>query len=230
MTVQGERGLSIFERALGPDFKRLHPALRAQYGIRSGDCRAFRGRGVMDEVWHGRWYTVPFLHIGAMRSGMFAETGRDVAFSISNYAYRDGLGRETLTWTREFYFDRPRRFDETIVYSERRGRLVVYLGTHQHLAVELIVSVDAEGALIIRTGAQRLYEFRVGLRFPLLFSGVAKAREWWCEDEGRFRVDVSIANPLWGRILGYRGWFEGGVEDCAEVPQAARPRREERRE
>jgi len=222
--------MPIFQMALGSDFKRLHPRLQAQYGITSADGRAFRGRGVMDEIWHGRFYTVPFLHIGARRASVFPETGRGVPFTIENYAYTDGHGRETLTWSRAFEFSRPRRFDETVIYSVRRGRLVVYMGSHQHLAVELLVSADAEGALIVRTGVQRLYEWRVGLRFPSLFSGVAIAREWFCEREGRFRVDVSISNPVWGRIFGYRGWFDGDVGPCNAVSALIRPRREVRRE
>lgn len=220
----------IFERALGGDFARLHPRLRAQYGTCSSGGAAFRGRGVMEEVWHGRPYTVPFLHIGAMRASVFPEVGRDIPFTIENYAYMDGFGRETLTWSRRFEFPRARRFDETVIYSPRRGGLVVYMGSHQHLAVELKVSVDEEGALIVRTGAQRLYEWRVGVRFPLLFSGVAVAREQFCEREGRFRVDVSITNAVWGRIFGYRGWFDGEVVSCDSVPEIVRPRREERRE
>jgi hypothetical protein len=184
----------------------------------------------MEEVWRGRPYVVPFLHLGAIRSSVFPETGKDVPFTIENYAFVDDFGRETLTWSREFAFASPRRYDETIVYSERRRGLVVYMGTHQHLAVELRVAVDNEGGLFIRTAAQRLYEWRIGVRFPLLFSGVAAAREWWCEREGRFRIEVSIANPVWGRILGYHGWFEGDVGECREVPALVRPTREERRE
>jgi hypothetical protein len=167
----------IFRRALGPAFERLHPRLREQYGITSGSRCAFVGRGVMEEVWHGRWYTLPFLHIAAKRSGMFPETGSAIPFTIANYAYVDGLGRETITWSRTFDFPSgaSRRFDETIVYSERRRCPVVYMGTHQHLAVELRTSVDHVGGLVITTGAQRMYEWRLGFWFPLMFSGVAVA-------------------------------------------------------
>lgn len=220
----------IFRRALGGDFERLHPQMRLKYGFTSGDCVAFRGRGVMEEIWHGRFYTVPFLHLGAMRLGVFPETGRGVPVAIENYAYVDGFGRETLTWSRVFEFPRPRRFEETMVYSRRRGGPVVYMGSHQHLAVELRAEVDAEGGLVMRSAAQRLYEGIIGARFPLLFSGVAEVREWWSEAEGRFRIDVSVGNPVWGRIFGYRGWFAGGVERCDRVPERVRPVREEKRE
>jgi hypothetical protein len=189
----------------------------------------------MDEVWRGMPYTWPFLHIGAVRHAVFPETGRGVPFAVENYAYTDGFGRETLTWTRLFEFpDRPtpRRFDETLIYSERRRGPVIYMGSHQHLAVEMHLSADAEGALLFRTGAQRLYEWRVGVRFPLLFSGTAVVRESYSEARDRFEVDVRIANPVWGRIFGYRGWFTGGVSACGPggIPREAKPVREERRE
>lgn len=55
---------------------------------------------------------------------------------IENYAYRDPPGRETVTWLRTFRTRRRRRFDAYMIYSARRGRVVDYLGTHQHLAVD----------------------------------------------------------------------------------------------
>src|SRR5262245_29009133 len=92
----------------------------------------------MESVWHGPAYTLPFLYVGAWRRIMFPEHGRNVPFTIENYAYVDGLGRETVTWIRTFETRRPpRRFDAYMVYSERRGCIVDYLGTHQHLAVDL---------------------------------------------------------------------------------------------
>jgi hypothetical protein len=163
---------------------------------------------------------------------MFTETGRDVPFTVENYAYRDRFGRETLTWIRTFDFGRPRRFDETLIYSEARRCAVVYAGTHQHLAVDLHFSVGPGGALRLRTGKQRLYEWRVGIRFPQFLSGTALVEERYNEERGRFEVDVDIRNRIWGRIFGYRGWFELEERRCSmsEIPAGVRPRREEVRE
>jgi hypothetical protein len=223
---------AVLQRALGSDFDRLHPRIREQYGTVSRDHRAFKGRGVMEEIRRGRFYTLPFLRLGAMRNAMFGETGHDVPFTIENYAYLDRFGRETLTWARRFELPQPRRFDETLIYSERRRCALVYMGTHQHLAVELSLSVDAQGALVLRTGAQRLYEWSIGIRFPLLFSGTALVRESFNDSMDRFEVDVRISNPVWGEIFSYRGWFTGGMVDCPpdQIPREARPIREERRE
>ena len=67
-------------------------------------------------------------------------------FQIVNYAYVDAYGRETVTWVRTFQTKRPRRFDAYMILSEERGIIVDYLGTHQHLAVDIDLKVAAMGA------------------------------------------------------------------------------------
>jgi hypothetical protein len=190
------------------------------------------GTGVMDQLWHGKPYTLPFLYLGAWRRIMFPEQGRDIPFTIENYAYVDRFGRETVTWIRTFETRRRRRFDAYMIYSENRRKIVDYMGTHQHLAVDLDVSVDERGGLRIRSGEQRFYEGPVAFRFPLLFSGIANVCEWYDDAAGRFRIEVAVENRRWGPLFGYRGSFE--VEWRAappgSTPQTILPVREERRE
>src|SRR5207244_13583034 len=113
---------SIYQKVLGSDFKRLHPKIQERFGFSSGDGVACIGRGVMDEIWHGRFYTLPFLYIGSWRRIMFPERGQNVPFTIGNYAFVDKFGRETITWIREFKIKKPRRFDAYMIYSEQRKR------------------------------------------------------------------------------------------------------------
>jgi hypothetical protein len=87
---------------LGSDFQRLHPEIQRRFGFNSESGVAAIGTGVMDRIWHGAPYTLPFLYIGTWRSIMFPEHGHNVPFTIQNYAYRDPLGRETVTWVRTF--------------------------------------------------------------------------------------------------------------------------------
>jgi hypothetical protein len=134
-----------------------------------------------------------------------------VPFTIENYAYVDRFGRETVTWARRFAVGpgRMRKFDATMVYSEERGRIVDYLGSHQHLAVDIDLAVDpVTGGLRLRSGAQRFYERRVASTFPMLASGYADVHEWWDEDTARHRIDVHVSNPRFGRLFGYRGSFD----------------------
>jgi hypothetical protein len=223
---------SIYQRALGADFARLHPQIQRRFGFGSADGIAAVGRGVMEEVWHGPAYTLPFLYLGAWRRIMFPEQGRDVPFTIENHAYRDGLGRETVTWIRTFETRRRRRFDAYMIFAESRGRIVDYLGTHQHLAVDLALSVDDRGGLRIRSGEQRFYEGPVAFAFPSLFSGVADVCEWYDDVVGRFRIEVSVRNRRWGPLFGYRGSFDVEWRSVTpgSIPSGVLPRREEWRE
>jgi hypothetical protein len=222
---------SIYERVLGSDFARLHPEIQRRFGFSSKDKIASIGTGVMEELWHGPPYTLPFLYVGAFRRIMFPESGRNVPFEIVNYSYLDSLGRETVTWIRTFHTKRLRRFDAYMIYSEQRQCIVDYLGTHQHLAVDLALSVDSNGGLRLRSGAQRFYEGPVGFTFPMLFSGVADVCEWY-DDAGRcFRIEVVVKNRTWGRLFGYKGRFQvEWISSVAGVPDELLPRRTERRE
>jgi hypothetical protein len=223
---------SIYQQALGADFARLHPRIQARFGFSSADGKAAIGRGVMEELWHGRLYTLPFLYVGTWRRIMFPERGRNVPFTIENYAYVDRFGRETMTWLRTFRTRRVRRFDAYMIASERRGCIVDYLGSHQHLAVDIDLAVDKRGGLRLTSGAQRFYEGPVGFTFPLLLSGIAEVCEWYDDEVQKYRIEVNVRNRTWGPLFGYRGAFD--VEWLTltqdEVPAYARPRREEQRE
>jgi hypothetical protein len=224
---------SIYRRALGDDFERLHPKMRWRFGFSSVDETCQIGTGVMDEVWHGPWWTVPFLLLGSTRRVLFPSRGRDVPFTVSNYAYLDDFGRETVTWSRRFEFaNRVRVFDATMVHSKERDTIVDYLGTHQHLAVDISCSVDDDGAMCIRSGEQRFYERRLAFRFPLVFSGIADVREWWDEDTQRFRIEVHVSNKVLGPLFGYRGSFTVAEHPCTDedIPIDVRPVRDEIRE
>lgn len=222
---------SIYQQVLGSDFERLHPRIRERFGLESSSGRAAIGRGTMEEVWRGPWWTVPFLCLGSWRNIMFPERGRNVPFRIENWAYLDTFGRETVTWQRTFETSRVRRFDAFMIFSEARHRIVDYLGTHQHLAVDLDLHVDERGGLRLRSAEQRFYEGPIAFRFPLLFSGVAEVCEWFDDDIDRYRIEVNVTNRTFGPLFGYRGQFDVEWVDAVNGPPASvRPIREERRE
>ncbi len=222
---------SIYERALGKEaFARLHPRMQQRFGFDSESGVSAVGRGTMERVWHGRWYTLPFLWIGTWRAIMFPERGQHVPFTIQNYAYKDSLGRETVTWLRRFELRRGRRFDAYMIYSGQRARIVDYLGSHQHLAVDLEMDVAPNGGMQLRSGEQRFYEGPLAFRFPMALSGYAEVCEWYDDDENCFRIEVTVTNRRWGKLFGYRGRFQ--VEWQQDAPLAADifPRRLEARE
>jgi hypothetical protein len=186
----------------------------------------------MAEVWHGRFYTLPFLYLGAWRRIMFPEQGKNVPFTIENYAYVDEYGRETVTWLRTFHTKRARRFDAYMIDSPERGCIIDYMGTHQHLAVDIALSVAPNGGLLLKSGAQRFYEGALSFRFPQLFSGVAEVCEWYDDTRQKFCIEVNVHNHHWGRLFGYRGTFDVSWQPIAmsEIPATARPARVENRQ
>ncbi|GES30340.1 DUF4166 domain-containing protein [Streptomyces angustmyceticus] len=223
---------SMFQRALGADFDRLHPEIRRRFSVGLDSGEACIGRGTMDRIWHGRSFVRPFLALGGSRNILVPRTGRDIPFVIENVPYTDSFGRETVTFVRTFAFPgRPRRFDATMVFCPERGCVVDYLGTHQHLATDLHFTADATGALVIRSGEHRFREGPVDVRVPDLIGGDAVVRESYDEPAGRFRIQVRVGNRRFGPLFGYEGSFDAEFVDAAErgVRAGLRPVREEAR-
>jgi len=163
---------------------------------------------------------------------MFPQAGQDVPFTIENYAYVDTFGRETVTWVRAFELEKKRRFDATMIYSDKRGRIVDYLGDHQHLAVDINATVSERGGMLLKSGSQRFYEGAVAFGFPMIFSGIADVEEWFDDDLGKFRIRVHVSNRRWGPLFGYEGSFDVEWLKCEPggVPAHVKPLREEIRE
>jgi hypothetical protein len=218
---------SIFEAALGDDFQRLHPMMRRRFGIGLDAAEACVGRGVMTSIRRGPWWTVPFLQLGRLRNILVPDVGVDVPFSIENYPYRDEFGRETLTFVRRYGIapKRTARFDATMVLVD--GRVVDYLGSHQHLAVDLELTVDDRGGLILTSNEQRFYEGPIAFRFPMIFSGRATVREYWSEEDESFHVDLTVRNDLFGFLFGYSGSFRCEWLPATDAPSDVKPRRTE---
>nr|WP_202533838.1 MULTISPECIES: DUF4166 domain-containing protein [unclassified Streptomyces] len=213
---------------MGADFDRLHPRIRRRFSVGLDSGESCTGRGVMDRVWHGGPWVRPFLALGGTRNILVPRTGRDIPFTIENVPFTDSFGRETVTFVRTFAFpDGPRRFDATMVHSPERGCVVDYLGTHQHLATDLHLTVDSAGALVIRSGEHRFREGPVDVRVPHLIGGDAVVRESYDEAAGRFRIQVRVTNRRFGPLFGYEGSFTAEYAPARGIRQDLRPVREE---
>ena len=220
---------SVIRAALGADFHRLHPMMQRRFGVGLDAAEACIGRGVMTSIRRGPWWTVPFLQIGRLRNILVPDVGDDVPFTIENYPYRDAHGRETVTFVRT-YTTRPgrtARFDATMVLVG--GRVLDYLGSHQHLAVDLDLVVDDRGGLVLTSDAQRFYEGPIAFRFPMLFSGRATLHEYWSDEDESFHVDLEVRNALFGFLFGYRGTFTCEWVPATDAPDRLKPRRTELR-
>lgn len=220
---------SMFADAMGADFERLHPMLQKRFGVGLDSGYACVGRGTMTRIRRGPWWTVPFLQIGRLRNILVADTGTDVPFTVENFPYRDPFGRETITFVREYRARprRPARFDATMVLD--RGRVVDYLGTHQHLVVDLDLRAGSDGSLRLTSGPQRFYEGPVGFRFPTLASGYATLVESYDDEAECFRVQLEVRNRVFGFLFGYEGTFTCEFPEATDAPARLKPRRHELR-
>lgn len=225
---------SMFARALEADFDRLHPMLQRRFGVDPAAGYACVGSGMFAEVRRGAWWTVPFLKFGAYRNILFPERGTDVPFTIENYPYTDGFGRPTVTFTRtlEVRPGKPRRFDATMVFSETRGTVVDYLGSHQHLATDLQLAVREDGSLHLRSTALRFYEGPVQFTVPRFLTGSADLYEAYDDERQVYTIQLQVRNPLFGFLFGYRGEFTCSFIPVTgpEVPAGLKPLREELRD
>jgi hypothetical protein len=223
---------SIYQQVLGNDFQKLHPRIQKRFGFNSEDRIASIGQGMMERIWYSKWATLP-LYVGTFRNIMFPQGGERVPFTIGNYAYRDTFGRETVTWSRKFKFPKAiRKFDATMIYSQKRQAIVDYLGSMQHLAVDLQISAQENGGIRIRSGDQRFYEGRLQFRFPSLLTGIADVCEWYDDNESTYKISVEVNNALLGPIFRYDGRFQAHFMEfnSENIPLDVKPLREERRE
>ncbi len=219
----------MFATALSGDFARLHPMLQRRFGVSVAAGYACVGTGVMTRIRRGPWWTVPFLRLGKFRNILIPDHGVGIPFTVENYPYVDPFGRETVTFVREYRIGRrPSRFDATMILAN--GRIVDYLGTHQHLAVDLDLAVMDDGSLRLQSQAQRFYEGPIAFRFPMLFSGRAELHESFDDEAGVYRIKMEVHNRFFGFLFGYEGEFTCEFPDATDAPARLKPVRHERRE
>ncbi|QAS53185.1 DUF4166 domain-containing protein [Halobacillus litoralis] len=191
---------SIYHKALGDNFHRLHPEMQKKYGLTSKQNLMILGQGRMTEIRGTHPLLRPLLQIGARDHLVFAERGKDVPFTLENYVYTDEEGRETISWIRRFFFPYSiRGFDAAMRFDEEKQKIVDCLGKTGVLQTELDLHVTAAGGLYMESKALNLK----GERF--LPSPVTALYEHYDETEDAYRVHVHVEHPLFGTILMYEG-------------------------
>ncbi len=172
----------LYRRLMGPEFEGLPAAVRA-----------------MHQPWREAWAegeaevtgaASPLGRVGAWIMG-FPSPGRHKL--RVDFIECDGVERWTRNFGGQFFASELSAEDGCLV--ERFGPL------------RFRFDLPADGAgltMMMRSWSA----FRLPL--PLLLAPRSLAREW--EEDGRFQFDVSIALPLVGPIIRYRGWLSSHVE------------------
>ncbi|ASF41076.1 MULTISPECIES: DUF4166 domain-containing protein [Halobacillus] len=191
---------SIYQKALGEQFYQLHPAMQKKYGITSEDNLMMLGQGRMTEIRGAHPILRPFFLLGNFDHLVFAERGKQVPFTLENYAYRDDQGRETMSWIRRFFFPYSiRGFDAAMRFDEEKQKIIDDLGKSALLQTELDLHVTAEGGLYMES-VQTSYQNKFQVPGP-----TTSVYEHYDEDHEAYRVHVHVEYGMLGTLLMYEG-------------------------
>ncbi|WP_078551422.1 DUF4166 domain-containing protein [Bacillus alkalicellulosilyticus] len=219
--------MSIYEKALGKEYKKMHPKLQEKFGLTSQANIASISRGVMDEIWGGRIFMYPFLQLGTLKHISFRERGSQIPFTLENYAYKNSIGQECMAWNRSFNFSKTRHFDATMVYSSKTKGIVDYLGIDQDFVTKIDLSVLENGGIRLLSGPLVFNNMGIKFNIPSFISGVAEAVEWYDEINEKFHIKVEVKNKMFGTIFGYKGTFKTEYYSCTGgIPKNKKPRKE----
>ena len=203
--------------------------MQRRFGIGLDRGEACVGRGVMTEIRRGPWWTVPFLQIGRLRNILVPDVGTDVPFTIENYPYRDPFGRETVTFVREYTVGRRRRrFDATMILVG--DRIVDYLGTHQHLAVDLDLKVDERRRAAPHLGCATVLRGCPSASGSRCVQRASDAARTLATTPTSGSTSTSrCATTVFGFLFGYRGSFTCEWVPATDAPGRLKPVRHEAR-
>ncbi|MFC7062512.1 DUF4166 domain-containing protein [Halobacillus seohaensis] len=191
---------SIFQQALGEKFNQLHPEIQKKFGISSQDKIMILGQGRMTEIRGTPLLLRPFLHIGSKDHLIFAERGKNIPFTLENYAYADEQGREVISYIRRFFFPYAiRGLDAAMYYDEEKQMIVDELGKSASLSSVLDVDVTKEGGILIHS-----HEMNVKNSYKIN-GPLTSLYEHYDEQEQAFRIHVHVEHPILGTILMYEG-------------------------
>ena len=195
---------SIFQRALGADFDRLHPRLRQRFGFSADDAARLR-RHRRDGPDLARPPATPCRSCTSAPPGniLFPEQRPGVPFTIENYAYRDGV-RPGHAHLRPHLRGgaRARRRRSTPPWCTRRPRQDRRLPRHPPA---LRRRLDAAGRR--RRRAAHPHRRPAPAR-PALPGGAGRpgaGARVLDDDADCFRIQVRVTNPRFGPVFGYPG-------------------------
>lgn len=221
---------SVYQRALGTQFQRLQPQLQDYFSLQPEEGRYGFGTGTFDVAGSPRAALRPFLSALPVTNAFFPDFGRDVPFTIRNYAHLDPFGRSSLTAVRNFRFDRAERvFEDTTSLTSPAG-LTDYVGRRRNLATDLELSVSGDGRMHMHSPHTRLFAGRLRLPVPVLAGADAHAEQWWDEETGLFRIRTLVRQRQLGTVFVYDGAFSYEYREFDGVlPRDVEPEKWERR-
>lgn len=227
----GESGAdSIYRRVLGPDFERLQPQLQDYFSGTPGQGAFGEGTGVFETAGCPRPWLRPLLALIPVSNAFFPDYGTQIPFTIRNYPHLDPWGRPSLTAVRTFRFPHGERVFEDTTSLTGPAQLTDYLGRKRNLATDLVLSVTAEGHLLMDSPGSRLFLGPLRLPLPAFAAADAHVEQWYDADTGTFRISTRVVQRQVGTVFVYDGSFTYETRPWnGMLPAAAVPARWQRR-
>lgn len=202
--------MTIYKQALGEEFKRLHNKLQERYELPTGTT--FRAVGVMREISGGPNWLSPFFTLAVKRKFLFPESGRNIPFTIVNHSFIDEGGNQKVHWERTFFFGNRKRHFNALMSLSNEKVIEDYLGEPALFYSDLICSVEKNSGMKIVSGKQRFMIGKWTLPLPRLLQGIVEVFEGYDEEREMYKIQVTIRNPLLGRLFFYEGEFREDVD------------------
>jgi hypothetical protein len=225
--------ISAYKRQMGADYEKLHPEIQKRFDFSTDNNIAIVGKGIMENMWNGNKAAVFVLKLLSKRNILFPKAGKNIAYEIHNYPYRDQQNREVHSLNRIFFFPgEEQRFDGTALFSEKKNHIVEYLGLDHSMVFDMALSAEPGGVIKFTSGKQ--WAFIAGMKIPVpaFVRADIVLFEWYDDVQQRFYLDLSVRSKLLGPLFGFTGWFHVEYMDFTgkQIPKKFKPVRFEGRE
>jgi hypothetical protein len=200
---------SPFFPILGGAVEDIPEVLRDQYLVRPTDNYRVILEGTMDRIWHRPFWLWPLFRLLAFFDILFPEQGSNIEASMIIEGLHDRQGGSTQMWRRTFRFRRPRRFDATMAFDLRLGRVVERMRPGGVLEVVWNVTFEPPATIRIATEGIRIGMSRYRLALPRWATVQVQVSETALEDRSdTIAVDLAVRQRWLGEIFGYDGRFQ----------------------
>jgi hypothetical protein len=178
--------------------------------------------GFMDKIWSVRWIK-PFLRLLARWDTLFPEDAIAVPTVLHIFVGRDSMNRLCHHWNRTFLLPRRhRRFNAYLVWEPRRRWVAERTGPGGCLEAGWHVKVVPPNNLKIDGTVKAIHIGKARIPIPRFLQLDAHVVDTAHIDrDDLLHCDLSMSNPLVGRLFGYQGTFLVRRVPSQESAQAA---------
>ncbi|MBM7579526.1 DUF4166 domain-containing protein [Jeotgalibacillus terrae] len=200
---------SMFQKAMGEEFTKLHPQLQKKYALNSSSDYKVITKGTMHEIKGGSRLVRKVSHLGVKMNFAFPERGDEIPFYMENAGYRDRHGREAMSWRRSFTFpDAVRCFYDKMKEGEQPNTVDNFTDLWGIARLPLHLNATRTGGMLLTSRDMTLHIGNKYMKIPRILGVRATVLEEYNKRTEMFDVHIHIYQPLFGTILSYKGSVE----------------------